>query len=718
MASSIFLATSEAHCGKSLVCLGILENTLRKTERIGIFRPIISGNRNTKDKNIDLLITHFSLDIDYDEAFAFTRREARDLISNGNYNKLLDTVISKYKALEKKCDFILCEGTDYIDESSSFDFDINADIAKNLGTPVLILGRGDLGRELDEVINPVQLSYERFKEKEIDILGVIINRVRSALAHELLLEVRNRIKDKELLISVIPENIVLQSPTLRELAEHLQADVLYGEELMEKQAFRYSVAAMQMQNYLPEITENCLVITPGDRGDIIISALQAHQSHNYPPIAGVLLTTRLLPEDSIKRLLDGLPSLVPVLSVNSNTFETVANLRTLVSYITPESHSKINISKKLFDKYVDTVLLEEKVSNIKVRGVTPKMFQYNLVQKAKDHKKRIVLPEGNDERILRAAEILVDQDIVDVVILGKPQEVKDIITRHGIRLDTEKVPVINPADNEYLEDFIDRFVEIRKSKGANRDNARDTLMDVSYFGTMMVLEGLADGMVSGAAHTTQHTIRPSFQLIKTKPGVSIVSSVFFMALEDRVLVYGDCAINPSPNAEELAEIAISSADTSQAFDIDPKIAMLSYSSGASGKGEEVEKVRKATNIVKEKRKDLKVEGPIQYDAAVDQEVGTKKMPDSEVAGNASVLIFPDLNTGNNTYKAVQRETGGLAIGPILQGLKKPVNDLSRGCTVPDIVKTVVITAIQAQQMVQDGKVEKTKKTKSEKESVG
>jgi phosphate acetyltransferase len=696
MASSIYLATSEAHCGKSLVCLGIIEMILRKTKRVGVFRPIIGGNRNHRDKNIHLLLEHFNLDINYDDTFAFTRREAREMISNGEYNKFLDVVIEKYKKLEKQCDFVLCEGTDYTDEGSNFDFDINVDIAKNLGCPVLILGRGDLGRELEEVISPVQISYELFSNKECEILGIVINRVRSALAHELLLDIRHRIKDKELLVSVIPENIVLQSPTLHEVAQHLDAEILYGEDLMGRQVYRYSVAAMQMQNYLEHITENCLVITPGDRGDIILSALQAHQSHNYPPISGILLSTPLLPESTIKRLLDGLPSVVPILSVESNTYDTVSRLATLTSYIMPESHHKITISKKLFEKYVDTPLLEQKISNVRVRGITPKMFQYNLVQKAKENRKHIVLPEGNDERILKAAEILQEQDIVDLTILGKPDEIRSMISRKGIRLDLDRIQLINPAESDHLDSFIERFIEIRKSKGANRDNARDALVDVSYFGTMMVLTGLADGMVSGAAHTTQHTIRPAFQLIKTKPGVSIVSSVFFMALEDRVLVYGDCAINPSPNAEELAEIAISSAETSQAFDIEPKVAMLSYSSGESGKGEEVEKVRKATQILKKKHPELKVEGPIQYDAAVDKEVGSKKMPDSEVAGNASVLIFPDLNTGNNTYKAVQRETGAMAIGPILQGLKKPVNDLSRGCTVADIVNTVVITAIQAQ----------------------
>jgi phosphate acetyltransferase len=227
--------------------------------------------------------------------------------------------------------------------------------------------------------------------------------------------------------------------------------------------------------------------------------------------------------------------------------------------------------------------------------------------------------------------------------------------------------------------------------------ARELMLDVSYFGTMMVHKGDADGMVSGAIHTTQHTIRPALQFVKTKPGVSTVSSVFFMCLPSRVSVFGDCAVVPNPSSEQLADIAISSAESAQMLGIDPKIAMLSYSSGTSGEGEDVDKVRLATALVKQKRPDLKVEGPIQYDAAVDREVGKKKMPNSEVAGQASVLIFPDLNTGNNTYKAVQRETGAIAIGPVLQGLNKPVNDLSRGCTVADIFNTVVITAIQAQQ---------------------
>ena len=324
------------------------------------------------------------------------------------------------------------------------------------------------------------------------------------------------------------------------------------------------------------------------------------------------------------------------------------------------------------------------------------MFQYNLLKRAKSHKKHIVLPEGNDERILKATKKLLDTNAVTITLLGDAEQIMAKISELDISLDAKSFNIIDPKSSPNFLDYATTLYELRKEKNVNLAMAKDLMEDVSYFGTMMVYKGHADGMVSGAAHTTQHTIRPALQFIKTKPEVSIVSSVFFMCLPNRVTIFGDCAINPNPTAEQLAEIAISSAATSTAFGIEPKIAMLSYSSGASGVGEDVDRVRKATDIIKNKRPGLKVEGPIQYDAAVDINVGKSKLPDSEVAGQASVFIFPDLNTGNNTYKAVQRETGALAIGPMLQGLNKPVNDLSRGCTVDDIYNTVVITAIQAQ----------------------
>jgi phosphate acetyltransferase len=324
------------------------------------------------------------------------------------------------------------------------------------------------------------------------------------------------------------------------------------------------------------------------------------------------------------------------------------------------------------------------------------MFQYGLVSKAKANKKHIVLPEGTDKRILQAAASLVDQNVVDITLLGKKEEILAMATKSGILLN-ENVKIIDTSESEYYEDFWKTYYELRKHKNITEEMARDALADVSYFGTMMVYKGLADGMVSGAAHTTAHTIIPALQFVKTRPGVSTVSSCFFMCLDDHVSVFADCAVVVNPNADQLAEIAISSADSAKAFGIEPKVALLSYSSGTSGTGIEVDKVREATNKAKAKRPDLKIEGPIQYDAAVDPGVAKSKMPNSEVAGKASVLIFPDLNTGNNTYKAVQRETGALAIGPMLQGLNKPVNDLSRGCTVEDIFNTVVLTAIQAQE---------------------
>jgi phosphate acetyltransferase len=322
------------------------------------------------------------------------------------------------------------------------------------------------------------------------------------------------------------------------------------------------------------------------------------------------------------------------------------------------------------------------------------MFEYELIERAKADRRRIVLPEGAEERILRAGEILLRRGVADLTLLGNPEEIKNKIGALGLNLDG--IEIIDPHTSEHRRDFAGAYYDLRKHKGISEKMAEDTVSDVNFFGTLMVYKDLADGMVSGSIHTTGETILPALQIIRTRPGFSVVSSVFLMCLADRVLVYGDCAVNPDPNAEQLAEIAISSAETAVIYGIEPRIAMCSYSTGESGKGAEVDKVRRATRIARERRPDLKIEGPIQYDAAVDAGVAKTKMPDSEVAGRATVFIFPDLNTGNNLYKAVQRSANAVAIGPILQGLKKPVNDLSRGCTVPDIVNTVAITAIQAQ----------------------
>ncbi|MEO8821718.1 MAG: phosphate acetyltransferase, partial [Ginsengibacter sp.] len=387
----------------------------------------------------------------------------------------------------------------------------------------------------------------------------------------------------------------------------------------------------------------------------------------------------------------------PMVQVQTGTFETVNKVASVKPRIYPENNIKIDFAIATFEKNIDTASLVDKIVTSQPEGITPHMFQYQMVKRAKLEKKHIVLPEGSDDRILEAAAKLLKQEVVRLTILGKKEEIEAALQRLNIELDPKNATIVNPVDSPLLPDYIATLYELRKEKNMNMDMATDFMKDGSYFGTMMVYKGDADGMVSGSINTTQHTIRPALQFIKTKPGVATVSSVFFMCLEDRVIVFGDCAVIPKPTSEQLADIAISSAESSTMFGIEPRVAMLSYSSGASGKGEEVEKVRRATELVKERRPDLPVEGPIQYDAAVDPVVGKQKLPNSKVAGQATVLIFPDLNTGNNTYKAVQRETGAVAIGPMLQGLNKPVNDLSRGCTVDDIFNTVVITAIQAQQ---------------------
>jgi phosphate acetyltransferase len=497
---------------------------------------------------------------------------------------------------------------------------------------------------------------------------------------------------------------------MKEIYEQLGAKIVCGEDQLTNRVDHFITGAMQVPQFLNHIKENVVIVTPGDRGDIVISAMQANISANYPKVAGIVTTVGGNLDEPVQRLIEGLSTVVPVVSVKEGTFETISKLSGIHSRITPDNIKKIQLAIDTFDKYVDIKSLEEKLVTFKAESLTPHMFQYQITQKARIQRRHIVLPEGDDDRILKAAERLLKQEIVDLTILGEPAQIAASIKRLGLQFDPERLRIVKPIESPYYLDYVETLYELRKNKNVSLEAARDLMADVSYFGTMMVYKGHADGMVSGACHTTQHTIRPALQFVKTKPGTSIVSSIFFMCLPDRVAVFGDCAVNPNPTAEQLAEIAISSADSSISFGIEPRIAMLSYSSGTSGEGADVEKVRQATEIVKQKRPDLKVEGPIQYDAAVDPVVGKQKLPKSEVAGRANVLIFPDLNTGNNTYKAVQRETGALAIGPMLQGLNKPVNDLSRGCTVDDIFNTVIITAIQSQ----DENIIQTKKPEAEK----
>ncbi len=692
----MFIASAEPYSGKSVITIGLINMLLGKAKKIGYFKPIINREANEKkDVHIETILNHFKLPIGYEDAFAFTREEVLDRRQTDGEDDVINTIISQYKKLEDAYDFIVMEGSDFLGEGTAFEFEYNVLIAKNLGAPAVLVISGE-NKTTAHIVTFALNVWRNFESREVQVLSLIVNKVATEQEKDVKELLRHQLS-QNVILSVIPQNKSLSSPTLKEIKEQLGGKLLFGEQLLSNQADHFITGAMQLPHFLKYIKENVLIVTPGDRGDIIIGALQANLSASYPKVAGIILTAGDLPEEPITKLIEGLQTVVPIISVPTGTFETSKLIGAISSRITADNNKKIELAINLFNKYVDTQALDEKMVTFTTDVVTPQMFQYQLVKRAKSKKKHIVLPEGNDDRILKAASRLVLQDIVDLTILGDTSEIAAAIKRLHIDMDLSRIRIINPAFDARYDNYVQTLYELRKNKNVTLEMARDLMTDVSYFGTMMVYKGDADGMVSGAVHTTQHTIRPALQFIKTKPGISVVSSVFFMCLPDRVSVFGDCAVNPNPTAEQLAEIAIASADSSRKFGIEPRVAMLSYSSGTSGSGEEVDKVRRATEIVKQKEPSLKIEGPIQYDAAVDPVVGNQKLPNSEVAGKASVLIFPDLNTGNNTYKAVQRETGALAIGPMLQGLNKPINDLSRGCTVDDIFNTVVITAIQCEQ---------------------
>ncbi|NVO31227.1 phosphate acetyltransferase [Hymenobacter lapidiphilus] len=698
MSKAVYIATAEPYSGKSVLTLGLVNLLLGQAQKVGYFKPIITpadGSPDQPDAHIDTVLRHFQLPQPYADTYAYTGQQALRLLESGRTGQLLDTIIHRYKQIEEAHDFVVVEGTDFVGTGLALELDLNWKVAHTLSIPVMLLISG-LGKTADQLVDAA-LSIRRDAENEdVRVLALVLNRVPP----EQLAEVQARLAAQlspDTLLAVIPESQALRSPTMREIQEQLGGELLFGHELLANPVDHFINGAMQVPNFLLRLQENVLIITPGDRADIMLTALQANSSANYPRVAGLVLSGGYRPEESVLRLIEGLPEVVPIVLVEPGTFEATTRVGRIQSRIGPGQESKIRLAIQTFERHFDTARLLQELSTFAPRGLTPHMFQYQLLQGARAQRKRIVLPEGTDDRVLLAAARLLEQDVVELIILGEPDQILAAARRLGRPLDPARVQLINPQTSELAPEFAQTLHELRQSKGVNLEMARDLMTDVSYFGSMLVYKGLADGMVSGAAHTTQHTIRPALQFIKTKPGVSVVSSVFFMCLPDRVAVFGDCAVNPNPTAAQLAEIAISSAESSRRFGIEPRIAMLSYSSGTSGEGTDVDKVREATALVRQLRPDLLVEGPIQYDAAVDLAVGQQKLPGSPVAGQASVLIFPDLNTGNNTYKAVQRETGALAIGPMLQGLNKPVNDLSRGCTVDDIYNTVLLTAIQAQE---------------------
>ena len=691
MAQSMYITGAEALSGKSLLVLGLMEWLYSQGRTVGFFRPVIMSE-DQPDRLIHLILARYGSRFPYVAMYGCTYEQALALIRGDQQEALFELILEKYKALEKECEMVVCAGTDFA--GVALPFSLNAELAYNLGCSVIAVVSG-LGKTTRQIIDAMRIVMESLEDRGCQVLSVIANRVPVERASELVEQLK-RTMPSDVLCWVIPENEILAKPTVAEIAGALHAQRLWGEsESLNRIVTQFKVAAMELRDFLDHIEEGNLIITPGDRSDIILGCLAASASNSYPHIAGMLLTGGFKPAPQVQRLIDGLGgSSVPILSVETDTFTTATNVNSVKGTLVPEDAKKMAAALGVVEKSVSFDSLQKRLLITRSHRVTPIMFEYELLQRARADRKHIVLPEGTEERMLRAAEILLLRGVVDITLLGNPKKIHQKISSLGVEV--KGINIIDPLASPLREQYARTYHDVRQQKGVTWENALDAAADASYFGTLMVYHGQADGMVSGAVHTTSYTIRPAFQIIRARRGVSIVSSVFFMCLPDRVLVFGDCAVNPNPNPQQLADIAISSVETAKMFGIEPYVAMLSYSTGESGTGEDVDKVKMATELVKELRPDIKIEGPIQDDAAIDAGVARTKLPGSEVAGHATVFIFPDLNTGNTTYKAVQRSANAVAIGPVLQGLNKPVNDLSRGCTVTDIVNTIAITAIQAQ----------------------
>ncbi|WP_225753060.1 phosphate acetyltransferase [Actinotalea sp. Marseille-Q4924] len=684
MARSIYITSAEGDTGKSTIALGVLDLLSRTVQRVGVFRPVARSTTQS-DYVLELLLAHDGVDLTYEECVGTTYEAV-----HADPEAALSQIVSRYHEVERRCDVVVIVGTDYTDVAGATELSYNARIAANLGAPVLAVVRG-VDRSPDEIRQVADVMVSELRTHHAEVLGVIANRC----APEQVVHVRKALLGNDRVAWALPEDTLLSAPTVRALMEAVGGRLEAGdEELLSREALDLLVGAMSVEHLLDKLTDGAVIITPGDRSDVLLGLLMAHAAEGFPSLAGIILNGGFYPPPVIARLVNGLGQRLPIIRTDLGTFRSANAAAGTRGRLTADSQRKVDTALALFERHVDGEQLLGRLDVARPSVVTPLMFEYELLARARGDRKHIVLPEGTDDRILRAASTLLQRGVAQLTILGNETTIRARATELG--LDIADAAIVDPHDGELHDRFAAEYAELRKHKGMTVERAREIVSSVSYFGTMMVQLGLADGMVSGAIHTTAHTIKPAFEIIKTVPGTSIVSSVFLMCLEDRVLVYGDAAVNPDPTAEQLADIAISSAETAAQFGIHPRIAMLSYSTGESGTGPDVEKVRTATALVRERRPDLDVEGPIQYDAAVDASVAKTKMPDSTVAGRATVFIFPDLNTGNNTYKAVQRSAGAVAIGPVLQGLRKPVNDLSRGALVQDIVNTVAITAIQAQ----------------------
>jgi phosphate acetyltransferase len=682
--NSVYVASAEGFTGKSAVALAVLDALSRRVERVGVFRPVVrTGSGATeRDYVLDLLVSHDAVTLAYNDCAGVTYDDVHD-----DPVAALETILERYHRVADRCDAVVVIGSDYTDVASPTELAFNARVAANLGAPVLLVLNA-AGRSVADLVALTDMARVEITGNHARLFAVVANRVTISDPVVLAAGLAAGLEGPDApLVYALPDEPLLSAPSMADLVPACAGTLVAGDPaLMDREVLGVVVAGMTMPNVLDRLTEGAVVVTPGDRPEVVLGVLMAHLSAGFPQVAGIVLNGGIALPRQVVRLLEGSGATLPIVATDLGTHETSTALTAVRGRLTSASPRKIAVALALFAQYVDADTLLDRLDVARSTAVTPLMFEHQLTDDAVRDRRHIVLPEGEEPRILQAADLVLRRGIADLTLLGDPVRISAAAASAGA--DVTGARIVDPSASELLER--------RRHKGMTAEEARTTVQDVSYFGTLMVELGLADGMVSGAVHTTAHTIRPALQVVRTVPGVSVVSSVFFMCLEHQVLVYGDCAVNPDPDPEQLADIAISSAATASAFGIEPRVAMLSYSTGASGSGSDVEKVSVATELVRTRAPELLVEGPIQYDAAIDPAVAATKLPGSPVAGRATVFVFPDLNTGNNTYKAVQRSADAVAIGPVLQGLRKPVNDLSRGATVRDIVNTIAITAVQAQ----------------------
>ncbi|TDH66631.1 hypothetical protein CCR75_007532 [Bremia lactucae] len=714
---NLFVTSTEAAKKTAPVLIGLTNTLEQKFSRVGYFRPI--QPIDVTDHHVDIMKQQLGLTKSVEELYGVTSDWAIAKWLDGKADDLVEEILDRYESCREGHDFMIIEGSQLSNYESAMSWRVNVDIARAIGAPVLTLSDFNASAStnitdlITEILSRTALNKEHVEGAGLSFIGNIANRVNTKDPTALRKALRAKLHEKNLpFLGFLPNDEFIASKRLNEVTHQLGAKQLFGTKAIPNNVVVTSavVATSALKDlfaHLKHYKDGVLVITSADRSDVMLGLMVSRLPGILPNVSAIVLTNGSYPHSNTQEILQGVEALdqtglsIPIFTVPEDTFTTAYKFSKVSTDILPTSQLKSDRSKQLFDDFVETQLLIGELNEGMVVNRSPKQFQHFLFRKARAVQRHIVLAEGEDIRILQAADQILRQNLAKVTILGPP----DVIERHAksLALDLSRANIVRTADSPLLKTYVSRYYQKRKHKGVTRESARDAVLEETCFGTLMVDSGDADGMVSGACHTTAHTIRPALQLIKTAPNRPIVSSVFFMCLDDGVRIYGDCAVNTDPSASELAQIAVTSAESAEAFGLIPKVALLSYATGDSNTGPIIDKVREATKLAQALRPDLDIYGPIQYDAAVDKSIAKTKLKaipsGARVGGQANVLIFPDLNTGNNTYKAVQQSTGCIAMGPMLQGLCKPVNDLSRGATVKDIVTTVAITAIQADQVI-------------------